>query len=339
MKKKLIAIALNTRDDADPRGAIALNFEFKPPAQVPDWIELLPVGPEIKGRDGRTWRLDDPQTAVAAFNANGADLPLDFEHATEIKGPEGEPAPAGGWIKELEVRAGAVWGRVEWNNDGGFAVSECQYRYISPVFIYGKQTRQIVRLTSAALTNQPNLLMQALNREGQQPQQEEVKMKKVYAKLGLAETATEDDALNAIGTLQGDLTTARNRAESPSLDKFVPRADYDTALNRASTAEDKLKTLAAEQLEEAINAEIDTALKGGKITPATADYHKAQCRQDGGLARFKNYVKAAPVVGDPSNLDGNDVPGAGRALNAEEQQIAAIFGNSAEDIKKYGAED
>ena len=40
-------------------------------------------------------------------------------------------------------------------------------------------------------------------------------------------------------------------------------------------------------------AEIEAALGAGKITPATVEYHKASCRQDGGLERFRDFVKAA----------------------------------------------
>ncbi|MFZ5774033.1 MAG: phage protease [Thermodesulfobacteriota bacterium] len=316
----------------------ALNFEWPASAEVPDWVQLLPAGPVVQGRDGRAWNLPDSQAVVEAFRAGGVDLPLDVEHATELKAPSGEPAPAMGWIKELEVRNGEVWGRVEWTGEGGIEVGERRYRYLSPVFLYDKQTMQILRLKSAALTNQPNLALQALNREGYQPNEEEQSMKKIYAALGLTETATEAEALNAIGKLQGDLATAINRAETPSLDKFVPRADYNTAMNRATTAEAKVKEMEATKLETAINTEIDAALKAGKITPATVDYHKASCRQEGGLDRFKEFVKAAPVIGDASGLDGKEAPEGGTAMNAEMTQVAAVFGNSAEDIKKYGGQ-
>ncbi len=314
----------------------ALNFEMATAAPVPEWIMLLPAGPEIKGRDGREWRLDDPQAVVTMFAAQGLDLPVDIEHATEIKGPNGEPAPAVGWIKTLELRNGEVWGRVEWNAEGGFVVGERRYRYISPVFIYDKASKQILRLASVALTNQPNLAVQALNREEQTQHEEEPAMKKIYAALGLAETATEQEALNAIEKMRGDLTTATNRAENPSLDKFVPRADHDAALARAGNAEKKLGEMQAAQLEKEIEAEVGDALKAGKITPATADYHKTQCRQEGGLARFREFVKAAPVIGGASGLDGKSPDEGGKAMNAEEGKVAAMFGNSPDDIKKYG---
>lgn len=339
MQKQQILKALNQAAGDDQRGSLALNFSIKDMATVPDWIMLLPAGPEVTGRDGRSWRLDQ-QTVLASFGAANLDLPIDIEHATELKAPEGQPAPAVGWVKELELREGAVWGRVEWNNEGGFMIADKQYRYISPVFLYDKQTMQIMRLTSAALTNQPNLALPALNREGtKQPQLEESKMlKKILAALGLAETVDEATALNAVGKLKTDLATALNRAEIPSLDKFVPRGDYDAVMARATNAEQKLVDQQKADQEKAINTEIDAALAAGKITPASKDFYVASCRAEGGLAAFKKFIAAAPVVAKPSGLDGQDPDkDKGLALNADQSKIATMFGNTAEDLKKYGA--
>ncbi len=92
--------------------ALALSAEGK----VPDWIELLPAGPVVTGRSGRRWQLQNPAALIDTFKSRGAALPLDFEHASEIKASKGEPAPAAGWIEELAVRdGGSIWGRVEWN--------------------------------------------------------------------------------------------------------------------------------------------------------------------------------------------------------------------------------
>lgn len=313
---------------------VALNFAFEKPADVPDWIELLPAGPVITGRDGRSWRLDDPQAIVDAFAADGVDLPVDLEHATEIKGPKGEAAPAVGWVKQLEVRNGAIYGRIEWTNEGKMRIAEREYRYTSPVFLARRGTGQITRLSSVGLVNKPNLHIKALNR--QQPEEEEIMLKKLLAKLGLPESAGEEEALNAVERLQSDLQTARNRAETPPLDKFVPRADFDQALERAANAEKRLNQMEQEQLEAQINAAIDQALKAGKITPATKGFYAAMCRSEGGLEQFKKFVEAAPTIGDVSNLDGKKPPEQQPQLNRETEQLAAVFGNSVEDLQKYG---
>ena len=85
-------------------------------------------------------------------------------------------------------------------------------------------------------------------------------LKKILTALGLPETATEELALNRITTLQSDLTTALNRAQTPDLAMFVPRQQFDAAVNKATNSEKKLKELQTAELDKAINSEIDAAL-------------------------------------------------------------------------------
>ncbi|HAJ7750972.1 TPA: peptidase, partial [Escherichia coli] len=59
------------------------------PAQLPEWLELVPAG-EFTGRDGRTWINRNPHEVVA--RSSDIKIPVDIEHATEIKGPRGEDA-------------------------------------------------------------------------------------------------------------------------------------------------------------------------------------------------------------------------------------------------------
>ncbi|KJS28563.1 MAG: hypothetical protein VR64_24025, partial [Desulfatitalea sp. BRH_c12] len=294
------------------------------------------AGQTVAGRDGRAWLNDAPDSVLAAFNSDGRDIPLDWEHATELLAPKGHPAPAAAWGKALQLRdGGAIWGQFEWTERGRASVANREYRYISPVFIYETATGRIRRISSVALTNKPNLKIKALNHQ-QSPDQGEHAMtwKELLALLGLAETDTEAQAINAVKKLQGDLQTALNRADTPSLDKFVPRADYDAAVARATNAETVLQTKTAAELDSAIDSEVSAALAAGKITPATAEYHKANCRAEGGLDRFRAFVAAAPVVGDASGLDGKR-PAEGSALNAEETQVIAMLGLTVDEYKKY----
>lgn len=330
-----IALALNSAGVEACR--MALNFEMSQDGSVPEWIELLPAGQIITGRDGRTFINDQPEMLLAAFAADSRDLPVDWEHSSELKAREGEEAPAAGWIKQLEIReGGSVWGRVEWTARGSASVSSKEYRYISPVFLFERDSMRVARFKSCGLTNQPNLFLQALNQE-QAKEDSPMDLAQLLAALGLPATTTFAEALNHIGKVKGDLITALNAAQSPPLDKFIPKADYDLALNRATSAETKLADQAKSTLETAINTEIDAALKAGKITPATKDYHVAQCRQDGGLDRFKAFVAAAPAVADGTGLDKKKVNEQGTALNAEEKAVCSALGISEEDYLKTNA--
>ncbi|MNZ80162.1 Mu-like prophage I protein [compost metagenome] len=262
------------------------------------------------------------------------DLPFDYVHATELKAPNGEEAPAAGWVREYRLNdRGAMEARVEWTERARNAIQSREYRYVSPVFLFDQDGR-IHRFSSFGLTNKPNLAIKALNAEQTPPTPETtMDLAAILAALGLPATATEQQAVAAVSAIKSDLQTAQNAERAPSLDKYVPRADYDASVQRAQNAEQQLKQRDQAQLETAINAEIDTALKAGKITPATKAYHVAQCQQDGGLERFREFVKAAPSVTDPVVPQGQ--PGTTTALNSEQQTAARLLGLSdAEYLKQ-----
>lgn len=139
------------------------NSNPTPAPTVPDWIELIPAGPAIIGIDGRQWINDAPDRIVTAFTARNTPMVVDYEHASEHRAPHGLDAPAAGWIDRLEIRAGSIWGHVEWTALARQRIQAREYRFISPVFNFEKASSRIAALQSAALTNQPNLNLTALN--------------------------------------------------------------------------------------------------------------------------------------------------------------------------------
>lgn len=300
---------------------------------LPTRILLIPAG-KVAGRDGREWRNSAPESVLANFVSLGRDLPIDIEHASELQAPKGGPAPAVAWIKSLNIEEGAIWGDVEWLARGRRLVQGRAYRYHSPVILYRPSDRVITGLASIGLTNQPNLRLGALNT---QQAEEDVmdELKKIKAELGLAEDATIEQVMEAIAKLKGDLASATNRAETwLDLAKFVPRGDYDQVLTRARNAEESLATDKKARLDADIDAAITAALTAGKITPATAAYHWASCQQSGGLERFLDFIKAAPVLVADSGLDSKQPGGGNKALNAEEKQVCELLGIAEADYLK-----
>lgn len=294
---------------------IALNAE----AAAPDWVQLVPAGPRIMGRDGRWWMMSDAQAVADRYDPS-KEPQIDIEHASEIKAPMGEPALAVGWIKGIEVRDGALWGRVEWTPLGAEIVASRGYRYLSPVFTYDHVSGEIGRIVSAGLTNQPNLEMAALNRS------EETQMDRaVLEALGLPTTATAADAVVAINAMQTARDTALNAAQTPDPTRFVPAADHQLALNRITAFE----TAEATRRDAEILASVDAAIAAGKVAPASKDFHVAACRAEGGFDRFKAYIGNAPVIAPPSGLDGQtpDAPAENAGgLNADELAVCRMFG-------------
>lgn len=301
--------------------AIALNAEGP---SAPEWVQLTPSGPDLTGRDGRRWTLADPDAVVAAFNSHGGDLPVDIEHSTQIKGARGEPAPAVGWIKEMATRAGALWGRVEWTADGAAQVVARAYRYLSPAFNFAKTTGAVTEMVSAGLTNKPNFHLAALNSEAAP---ETFMDKELLEALGLADGATTADAVAAVATLKAETQTALNRATAPDPAKFVPRGDFDMAINRVTA----LETADKARQEAEIAAEIDAAITAGKVAPSSRDYHLATCRAEGGLALFRGMVASAPVLTSASGLGGKQ-PGKTGGYSEEELAVCRQIGADPETV-------
>lgn len=312
--------------------SIALNSQS---GAVPDWIQLIPEGNTVRGVDGRSWSMSDVPALIEAFNRpQASQLPIDIEHATQIKGAQGEEAPAVGWIVELEARNSGLWGKADWNERGRDLIETRAYRYISPVFRFAKQTGEITRMVSAALTNNPNLDLVALNSAGSEEENEMDKA--VLEALGLNAAATAADAVVAIGKLIQAEATALNAANTPDPDKFVPKADHELALNRINEFEDADK----ERASEAINAAVDAAVVAGKIAPASKDYHIASCQAEGGLERFSKMVGAAPVIAGDSKLDGKDANATNTTkLSVEEVAACQALGLTEADFIKAKSEE
>ncbi len=292
---------------------IALNFE----GGAPEWVTLVPRGPKLRGFDSREWTLSDPQKLIAAFAARGQARPIDINHAEVLRAPKGEPSPAAGWIEELQVRDGEVVGRVAWTDSGRAALNGREYRFLSPVFKHDG-AGNVIELLGAGLVNSPNLKLPALNRE-------EKMFKNLLKKLGLAETASENDAIQAVDAL---MTASNARVD---LAAFVPRADYELALNRATAAEGALAARDKAARDAEIAALIEGAIKAGKIAPASKDFYIATCASAEGFDLFKKHVEGLPTLFGRTAL-GTEGAGDGKstALNAQELETIKLMGVTAE---------
>lgn len=160
---------------------------------VPDWIELLPAG-SIQTLDARGPYLNADPAAIIANSFKGhTKLVLDENHATDLAAPQGQSAPARGWIVEMEERGGAIWGRVDWTGQGREIMADRQYNGISPAIIHGKD-KAIIAIARASLTNNPNLIgLTSLHSEGLEDMDWKMKLCEL---LGLASDA-DDAAITA----------------------------------------------------------------------------------------------------------------------------------------------
>jgi len=312
---------------------LALNAEGAS-ADAPEWIQLTPRGPRLPGMDGRAWTMPDPAHVIAACRASrggSIEIPVDFEHATHVKGEKGERADAIGWVRELEERDGALWGRVEWRDVGRDAVASRAYRFISPGFSFAPGTRAVSRIVSVGLTNVPNFSMPALNSE-----QETTMDPDVLKALGLAPDSGPAAAVAAITMLKTAEQTALNRAQSPDPVQFVPRADYELATNRLNT----LEAEATARRETEITGAVDGAVAAGKIAPASKEFHLAACRAEGGLERFREMITASPVIAAPTPPRADPTaPGGQPRLEADVLAMCRAWGMTPEEYAAAAAKE
>jgi hypothetical protein len=134
----------------------------------PVWIQIAKPG-LFKGHPSGPFELNEKVFGEIVRNFNATEnraVAIDFEHASEADPTSGsipvEGAPAQGWIKELKVQGGNLWGLVEWGQRAREYIRAGQYKFFSPAIRFGARDRVTgqpigARLTSGAMTNAPFL--------------------------------------------------------------------------------------------------------------------------------------------------------------------------------------
>jgi len=310
---------------------MALNAAGNGPVRV---INLIPKPLEdgtVPGRDGRYWKLSNIEALISASNTALAaqHAPLDEGHKM-FYSPD---APAFGWFNSFSTnKDGGIDGECELNDLGLSAVNNKHYRYASVVFDFDLETLEILVIRGAGLTNNQNLQVQALNTQlpaGTGNNKEDGMLKALLVALGLKEDATQDQALNAIQDLQRAKTALNAQGE------MVPKQQLIDATTALNTAKDELKTLKGAAFKEKVKSALNKAQTDGKLTPAARAKWEPSITDETALNNFNAVMDASPVL-TKEQLPAGEQPAGGTALNEAELTIGKQFGNSAEDIGKYG---
>jgi phage I-like protein len=241
------------------------------------WIQIVPAG-TFSARDGRgPFKAGDKaamqQIVDRTRDYHGAnDIVVDYDHQSIFgaKDGVGGTAPAAGWVKELQVRDGGIYGRVEWTEKAAAAIRAGEYKYLSPVIPHRKSDGQIVILLNAALTNNPALNIDTVAAGAVFPfaaSTEGTDMEKILAALGLAKGTGEDAVLSAINALT---TSSTAIAKALGLKEDAKQADILAAVN-SSIADRKAFAKAVGLKEDAAQKDVvDTvqaAMKAGNPDP------------------------------------------------------------------------
>lgn len=313
-------------------------------APVDGWVQLLPAG-QFQGRDGRgPYRLDNADAVIAATRALGMDLPIDRDHQTDFA-PRGTAIVAAGWIRELSARSDGLYGRVEWTDTAKAQLAAREYRYLSPVFDFVRESGRVVRVLRAALTNNPNLHLTAI--ASQERREMQIDIAKLRQALGLGEDSSADaivtaaQTANAAGTAIGDVRSAlglpatadtaamvarvRELAAAADPARVVPLAQFEGLSRELAAVKQRL-----------VDADVERAVHGataeGKLAPAMHDWARAYAAKD--LDGFKAWAASAPVIVKPGAADPARAPGGDRTMDDEDRAVASALGLSAEAWSK-----
>ena len=323
-----------------------LSVAIKPPADgvVPEWFHVLPFPDEngmVRGRDGREYRVDDPEAIIAATEFP---IYLDRDHASMTFW--GSTA-ASGWFDELDWREpaegepGGFYAHVEHlTTDGREDLEERRFRRLSPTILVERlqedaggsgeirEVRVVRAFLNVAMTNRPNLRLADLNRSEELTRNAGLEPSPVRDETNGRKT-TMHESLRALAEQLGlGPGTSEEQVAAAVNAQLVPRAELEAARNRVKELEQLQAKAFADKVEEALNG----ALAAGKITPASVPFYRSACATPEGLKSFEQHVEAAPAIFADDRTHESDEPSQGGVLSAEENLVAEAMGLTNEQM-------
>lgn len=293
------------------------------------WVQLVGLG-SLKTVDGRgPYTVENPDEIIrASFQSIRTDkLPVDYDHAIDLAAPKGNPAPAAGWISQMEARPDGIWGLAEWTPAAARQIGDREYRFLSPVLLHSPDgvVKAIIR---ASLTNNPNLTLKSLNAAQKGiPMDQEQFLRDLRAALGLADDADEAAIIEAVKT-----TKSTNSADPA---RFVPIEMFQQTVTELHKLRSGVSLEAAER-------EVEACMQAGKLLPFMRGWAVSLCQAN--KAAFDDFLEGAgkPVAGFITSLTTNYDWSAPMQRDREEMggttatSVHHALGLSDEDVKTYG---
>lgn len=327
---------------------------------VPEEIRLLPLG-HVHSQKG-DFLVDEESFRMIEkkFLGKKVDLVIDYEHQT-LKDVQ---APAGGWIKGLFLGTDAIMAKVEWTARAKEYIANKEYRYLSPVIMVRKSDKRAASIHSAALTNTPAIegmftIANSLDIDDLAEMEEEhMDLVKLAKRLGLPETASEEDVLKALDSVlePGAKETKEGKEDPkpPAEDGPAEAVANSTILGalgleegakteevmvsimqlKAGNADDRAEILRLKDIlaKKDVDELVGKALKAGKISKAQEQWAREYALKD--QEGFKRFVELAPEVVPMDKLDLKDAP-EGKDPDVDMEVLKAC-GITKEDYEKYG---
>lgn len=314
------------------------------------FIQLLPAG-YFRSNDGRPkdlehWYIDSniARKLIDDINQRGKRFIVDYEHNTLLTKETGNPAPLAGTCYEFEWREGlGLFAKVKWTDRAKQMIANGEYLYISPVFYFNK-LGHVTELRMAAITNDPGLSGMdeiALAANVSKTQKEEPKVNEMLlallSALGLPESASQDEALAAINSLQERANAAADleaQVATLSARNNVDPSKY-VSLEAFDQLKEQLVVLRTEKFNDDLEQVVEAALSSGHLLPAQKDWAMDYGKKD--LDGLKGYLKETPALVSLTSRQTEQVELDDKtqvALSAEEIEVCNAMGVRPEDYAK-----
>lgn len=310
------------------------SLSLTPEGEVPTDILVFPLSPALT-LDGRGPYHYDPQTVITNFGARGGPKAIDYEHQLDDGQVRTGPIPAAGYLLDLyyDPQSG-IRAKVEWTKTCSELIREKAYRAFSPAFTveaYDKHgdTGELIDIFGGSVVQRPafGTTLQFASRQDAapvatqdtKPPSETISMNELFAKLGLAETATEADAIAAVEALQATATevaavatelAAEAQTSAAIVTAAQKRFSVDLTAYVAKTAHDAVVTELASLKQASADAAIEAELQAteGKGVVLTVEQRAAfKSIGQSSLATLKTALAALkpqvlPEAKDPTKV-------------------------------------
>lgn len=278
-----------------PKNLHALSAIEIPGDTLPTEFRIFAFGENASTKGTFLFDEASAQSVMARYAERGIELHFDYEH--DLVHPAPGPKPAAGWFVP-EVRADGLYAaNIRWTPQATKFLTEKEYRYFSPLF-RADDSGRVIELWNVALTNDPALLGAAQivaasdHSTPAESQAEEPIMKNLLKALGVAETATETDAITALTTREAPLTelTTLTDKQTHAEALAVVRA-WQQSAEQVTTLTNRVQELEAAAEKKERDALIEKGLTDKQLTPAMRTWAEGQT-----VEALKAYLSVAPKI-------------------------------------------
>lgn len=277
--------------------------------KAPTEVVLFRRGPNPTSKGVVTVDDESGRAVLAAFAAQGVELPIDYDHAMARDDVDPRARVAAGWWRPAVREDGSIVATdIRWTPAALAAIEAREWRYISPWLLHDK-AMNLRAIRNFALTNRPATV----------------------DAIPLVANQDDDSATSAAG----EDDTMELQALSAALLSATGAADHEAALariaslteraNRCDAAEAQVKQLTADVRRGKVDGLIAAALADGRIKPAKkGEFEKLGEVSLEALELSLSAIEAPKAVRmTPAETDLDS-----KILTAEEKAIAEKYGYS-----------